>query len=76
MGKTTFRRLLCLVGVCSMLLPVGAQSKLDSIQRLDEVVIKAKTYKQVIPAQVLKGEELKKLLLGTTNKRLRRRSRT
>lgn len=61
MGKTTFRRLLCLVGVCSMLLPMGAQSKLDSIQRLDEVVIKAKTYKQVIPAQVLKGKELKKL---------------
>jgi len=38
-----------------------AQNKLDSIQQLTEVVITAKTFKEVIPAQKLSGEDLKAL---------------
>ena len=38
-----------------------AQSKLDSLQHLPEVVITARQYKDVIPAQKLTGEELKTL---------------
>ena len=40
---------------------LNAQSKLDSIQALEEVVVTAKTYKEVIPAQRLAGDELKTL---------------
>ncbi|MFV0418342.1 MAG: TonB-dependent receptor [Dysgonomonas sp.] len=40
---------------------VYGQSKLDSIQHLKEVVVTAKSYKEVIPAQKLTGEELKAL---------------
>lgn len=61
MEKITFKRLMCLLGVCSLLTPITAQSKLDSIQRLDEVVVTAKTYKEVIPAQTLSGKELERL---------------
>ena len=38
-----------------------AQSKLDSLQHLDEVVITARPYKEVIPAQRLDGAQLKRL---------------
>jgi len=38
-----------------------AQSKLDSIQHIDEVKIVAKKYEEVIPAQKLDGQELEKL---------------
>lgn len=61
MEKITSKRLMCLLGVCSLLAPITAQSKLDSIQRLDEVVVTAKTYKEVIPAQTLFGKELERL---------------
>lgn len=37
------------------------QSRLDSIQQLDEVVVTAKSYKEVIPSQKLSGKELKNL---------------
>lgn len=37
------------------------QSKLDSLQQLPEVVVTAKSYKEVIPAQKLSGEVLKTL---------------
>ena len=47
--------------MCTLVLSIKAQSKLDSIQRLDEVVVTAKKYKEVIPAQILKGEELQRL---------------
>ena len=40
---------------------VRAQYLTDSLQYLPEVVIKAKTYREVIPAQKLSGEELKTL---------------
>ena len=39
----------------------SAQSKLDSLQYLPEVVVTAKTYKEVIPAQKLSGEVLQTL---------------
>jgi outer membrane cobalamin receptor len=38
-----------------------SQTPLDSIQSLEEVTITANRYKEVIPAQTLKGEELEKL---------------
>lgn len=40
---------------------VSAQSGLDSIQQLPEVLVTAKSYKEVIPAQKLTGNELKTL---------------
>lgn len=40
---------------------LNAQSRLDSIQRLQEVVVTAQSYKEVIPAQVLGGKELESL---------------
>ena len=42
-------------------LPAVSAHRTDSIRNLGEVVVKAKTYKEVIPAQTLKGEELRKL---------------
>lgn len=38
-----------------------AQSKLDSLQQLQEVIVTAKTFNEVIPAQKLTGDELKAL---------------
>jgi outer membrane cobalamin receptor len=38
-----------------------AQSKLDSVQRLDEVVVVADRYREIIPAQQLSGEKLEAL---------------
>lgn len=61
MEKTTLKRFLCLCGMCTLLLFVRAQNRLDSIQQLDEVVVTAQTYKEVIPAQRLEGKELEGL---------------
>lgn len=36
----------------------GATTPPDSIRRLDEVTVTAQSYKDVIPAQTLKGKEL------------------
>jgi len=49
--------------VLFMLVPFNllSQSKLDSIQVLDEVVVTAKTFKEVIPAQKLAGKQLEAL---------------
>ena len=38
-----------------------AQNRFDSIQILDEVVVTAKSYREVIPAQRLSGKELESL---------------
>ena len=51
----------CLIGVFCLPLPAVSAHRTDSIRNLGEVVVKAKTYKEVIPAQTLKGEELRKL---------------
>ena len=42
--------------------PLWAQSRLDSIQQLDEVVVTAKSYKEVIPAQKMDKLTLMKTL--------------
>lgn len=42
---------------------VFAQSKLDSIQYLNEVTVTTNRYKEIIPAQTLKGEQLE--MMGT-----------
>ena len=63
--------------------PLWAQSRLDSIQQLDEVVVTAKSYKEVIPAQKMDKLTLQSLnsfsrgrchplLLGYPNQGLRR----
>lgn len=65
--QTTMKRAagrLCVFLVTgTWLLPSArAQSRLDSLQRLDEVVIEAQTpVKEVIPAQRLAGDELQRL---------------
>lgn len=38
-----------------------SKSRLDSIQKLPEVVVKAQSYKEVIPAQKLNGKQLEAL---------------
>ncbi len=48
-----------LIALCGNFLP--AQSRLDSIQFLDEVEIVARRFTEVIPAQKLKGVELERL---------------
>lgn len=46
----------------SMSLPLYAQSKLDSLQRLDEVLVTARSLpKEVIPVQQLSGAQLQRL---------------
>lgn len=55
------RSILCItLTVCTSIFSYG-QSKLDSIQYLDEVTITAKSFKEVIPAQKLSGKELQNL---------------
>ena len=61
MGEIKRRHALCLMGVFCLPLPAASAHRTDSIRNLGEVVVKAKTYKEVIPAQTLKGEELRKL---------------
>ena len=53
--------LLMCVSLCGRSLSVCAQGKLDSLQHLEEVVITAKPYKEVIPAQHLSGIQLERL---------------
>lgn len=61
MFKTRISRVI-LLGCLLLLTPKAmAQSKLDSLQYLEEVVVTAKSYKEVIPAQKLTGEDLKAL---------------
>ena len=61
MGEIKRRHALCLMGVFCLPLPAVSAHRTDSIHNLGVVVVKAKTYKEVIPAQTLKGEELRKL---------------
>ncbi|SHE46208.1 Outer membrane cobalamin receptor protein [Mariniphaga anaerophila] len=52
------------LGIVVLLLAVTnvfSQSRLDSVQRLNEIVVIAKRYKEIIPAQTLKGAELEQL---------------
>jgi len=40
---------------------IFSQNSLDSIQNLEEIIVTANRYKEIIPAQTLKGEELSKI---------------
>lgn len=55
--------LLLVGGLLTVLFPVRgfAQSRLDSLQHLKEVVVTAQKHREVIPVQSLSGMELKKL---------------
>lgn len=55
------RRFLWIVCCLGCSLSMVAQSRLDSLQHLDEVVVTAKPYKEVIPAQRLNGLQLERL---------------
>lgn len=55
------RRFLWIVCCLGLPLSMVAQSRLDSLQHLDEVVVTAKPYKEVIPAQRLNGLQLERL---------------
>lgn len=55
------RRFLWIVCCLGCSLSMAAQSRLDSLQHLDEVVVTAKPYKEVIPAQRLNGPQLERL---------------
>ncbi|CUQ27110.1 Outer membrane cobalamin receptor protein [Bacteroides caccae] len=48
----------------SMALLSSAQSKLDSLHHLNEVVVTARINKEVIPVQSLSGDKLEKLVRG------------
>lgn len=55
------RRFLWIVCCLGLPLSMAAQSRLDSLQHLDEVVVTAKPFKEVIPAQRLNGMQLERL---------------
>lgn len=55
------RRFLWIVCCLGLPLSMVAQSRLDSLQHLDEVVVTAKPFKEVIPAQRLNGLQLERL---------------
>lgn len=55
------RRFLWIVCCLVFSLSMAAQSRLDSLQHLDEVVVTAKPFKEVIPAQRLNGLQLERL---------------
>ncbi|MDR1610318.1 MAG: TonB-dependent receptor [Candidatus Symbiothrix sp.] len=55
------KKAFCAIALLSLCPFVIAQTKLDSIQQLHEVVVTANRYKEIIPAQILKGDELEKL---------------
>ena len=48
MGEIKRRHALCLMGVFCLPLPAVSAHRTDSIRNLGEVVVKAKTYKEVI----------------------------
>lgn len=55
------KRVLCAAFLMYASVLSYGQSKLDSIQYLDEVTITAKSFKEVIPSQKLSGKELQNL---------------
>lgn len=59
--KTIRRKnlMVMMLGICPLW--VYAQSRLDSIQHLDEITVVAKSFREVIPSQKLSGKELQKL---------------
>lgn len=60
-----------MAGCCMVVNFVAGQSRLDSLQHLQEVIVTAHPYKEIIPAQTLKGPELEKLNAHTVADALR-----
>ncbi len=56
-----FRKFFCLNVSLALFTMLFAQSELDSLQKLDEVVITSSPYSEVIPSQKLAGERLEAL---------------
>lgn len=69
--RSLFRCVLLLVINVINIFTLSAQSRLDSVQRIDEVVVYARKYKEVIPAQRLNGKQLQKLSSHTVADALR-----
>lgn len=61
MYRPRISRVLCLLCLLICVQAVKSQSKLDSIQSLQEVVITQRISKEIIPTQSLSGKELEKL---------------
>lgn len=56
-----FKKIFAAIALLVISISAFSQSKLDSVQKINEVTVVARRYKEVIPAQTLKGEELKQL---------------
>ena len=56
-----FSRTFCAVLLCFFCTVSFAQSKLDSVQYLNDIVVVGNSFSEVVPAQTLSGEELKAL---------------
>lgn len=69
--KIGYNKILLLMFLGCTSLMGRAQSMLDSIQFLDEVVITAQPFKQIIPAQQLSGGELERLTVHSVADALR-----
>ncbi len=55
------KKCVCIFCLLAMIAALQAQSRLDSVQLLDEAVVVARQYKEIIPAQRLEGEQLQRL---------------
>ncbi len=49
------------VALCAITVPLLAQTSVDSLHQLPEIIVTAKSYNEVIPAQKLTGKELKSM---------------
>jgi outer membrane cobalamin receptor len=56
-----FYRLFGAIALLVVSFSAFSQSKLDSVQHINEVMVVAKRYNEIIPAQTLKGKELQQL---------------
>ncbi len=56
-----FVRFFCGLALFAISISAFSQSKLDSVQHIGEVKVVASRYKEIIPAQTLKGKELQQL---------------
>lgn len=59
--RATLIVVMCSVAMVSLAQSVGAAARIDSTQRLNEVVVVAKNKQSVIPSQQLQGDELRRL---------------
>jgi outer membrane cobalamin receptor len=56
-----FVRFFCGLALFAISIGAFSQSKLDSVQHIEEVKVVANRYKEIIPAQTLQGKELEQL---------------